>query len=247
MGSRSERAQALRHFAGQIGAFQERTLIGIDRLRSALIDAAIDEEDRAMFGPEFEGASGVLAEAVGVTFEDQRRRLAALADALDALGMDHGPSRDDDAGGGARSGPAANETPEGARRAGNGYTGETILHRRDAFEVWSFAGIDPASIDWGADPDFAQKYGSERWKGRVADDYRALMAITPALLAQCRQSGTGDVAPDLALARDAYFGGDRIRLEVDANGRIGVVNGRHRLMAAIECGASIPVSVWRAK
>jgi hypothetical protein len=247
MGSRSERAQSLRQFAGQLSAFQDRTLIRIDRLRSELIDAAIDDEDRAMFSPEFEGASGVLAQALCVAFEDQRRRLAALADALDALGAGHCSSGDDDARCGARSGPATNTWPESARPTGNGYTGETILHRNDAFEVWSFAGIDPASIDWGADPDFAQKFDSERWKGLVADDYRALMAKTPALLAQCRLSGTSAVAPDLARARDAYFGGDRIRLEVDANGKVGVVNGRHRLMAAIECGASIPVSVGRAR
>jgi hypothetical protein len=73
-----------------------------------------------------------------------------------------------------------------------------------------------------------------------------LTALAPTLLAHCRVTGPDDVPAELALARDAYFGTEHVRLEVADDGRISVGAGRHRLMAAIEAGASIPVTVWRA-
>jgi hypothetical protein len=235
--SRRERAEALRLFAGRIRTFQDEALIGLERLRSDLSYTNIDEEDRATFSPEFESAASVLTEVLELTFEAQRIRLSALADGLDVLDSDAVlPS----------FGSAASRHPQRAHAIGSGFTGETIHHGKEAFDVWSFAGPDPACIDWGADAHFPEKFNTERWKGREADDYRELMKKTPTLLAQCRASGTVNVTGELALARDAYFGSDRVRLEVAADGKVSVVNGRHRVMAAIECGASIPVSVWRA-
>ena len=244
MASRRERADALRQFTVQLRAFQDQTLIGLQRLRLDLIYAGIDEEDRATYSPEFESAACVLTTALEVTFEAQRLRLGALAQALDTLNSDADPSGKSGPASGAPSGSATNAR---THAIGGGFTGETIEHGKETFDVWSFVDLDPTCIDWGADADFPQKFSTEMWKGRNADDYRELMRKTPALLAQCRTSGTGGVAEDLALARDAYFGSDRVRLEIGVDGRVLVVNGRHRVMAAIECGASIPVSAWRAK
>lgn len=238
MASRRERADALRQFAGRMRTFQDETLIGLERLRLDLSYADIDEEDRETFSPEFESAASVLTEVLELTFEAQRIRLCALAHGLDVLGSDAVPPS---------SGSATSRRPRSAPAIGSGFTGETIQHGNEAFEMWSFAGLDPACIDWGADAHFPEKFNTERWKGRKADDYRELMEKTPTLLAQCRASGTVNVTGELALARDAYFGSDRVRLEIAADGKVSVVNGRHRLMAAIEYGASIPVSVWRAK
>jgi len=92
MASRSERASALRRFAGQLRAFQDETLLGLQRLRFELVGAEIDEEDRATFVPEFESSAGVLAEALGVAFEAQRERLKSLAQVLDSLVLDGVPS-----------------------------------------------------------------------------------------------------------------------------------------------------------
>jgi hypothetical protein len=247
MASRKERADALRQFTVRLRAFQDQTWIGLQRLQLDLIYADFDEEDRATFSPEFESAASVLTTALEVTLEAQRVRLGALAGALDALGLEADPPEKSGPARGAPSDSATNAPPARTNAIGGGYTGETIQHGKETFDVWSFAGLDPASIDWGADADFPQKFSTEKWKGRNADDYRELMRKTPALLAQCRTSGTADVAGDLALARDAYFGDDRVRLEIGVDGRISIVNGRHRVMAAIECGASIPVSTWRAK
>lgn len=246
MASRRERADALRQFTVQLRAFQDQTLIGLQRLRLELIYAGIDEEDRATYSPEFESAACVLTTVLEVTFEAQRVRLGALAQALDTLSSEADPSGKSRPANGAPSGSATNALPARTHAIAGGFTGETIEHGKETFDMWSFADLDPACINWGADADFPQKFSTETWKGRNADDYRELMRKTPALLAQCRTSGTAGVAEDLALARDAYFGSDQVRLEIGADGRVSVVNGRHRVMAAIECGASIPVSVWRA-
>jgi len=247
LASRRERAGALRQFAGQLHAFQDRTLIGLQRLRLDLSDAYIDDEDRATFTTEFESAAEVLREALAVTFEEQRSRLAALAQALDSLGPEGDASCATGTGFVTSSSFRANLQRAKLNPAGSGYTGETINHGKEVFEVWSFAGLGPESVDWGADADFKNTFGTQSWKGRSADDYRELMAKTPALLVQCRTSGTTEVPSALALARDAYFGNDRVRLEIDNEGRVSIVNGRHRVMAAIECGATIPVSAWRAR
>lgn len=128
-----------------------------------------------------------------------------------------------------------------------GPTGEVITRRGQAFEVWSFAGMDPASIDWGADSDFPSKFGSESWKGHSPDDYRALTGAVSALLDACRAGSPDDVPDHLGGPRDSYFGTEPVRLELPKGGGVFIVNGRHRVMAAIEAGASIPVSVWRAE
>lgn len=245
MASRRERADALRQFASRLHAFQDETLIGLQRLRLDLLYADMDEEDRATCSSDFENAAGVLTETLRVTFATQRVRLDVLAQALDTLGSDGWPSREPAVGRG-ELGFANNAPPARTQAISGGYTGETIQHRKETFEIWSFAGIDPAGIDWGADADFPQKFRAETWKGRTADDYRELMTKTPALLEQCRTSGTEDVAADLVSARDAYFGNDRIHLEI-VDGRVSIANGRHRVMAAIESGQSIPVTTSRAK
>lgn len=125
-------------------------------------------------------------------------------------------------------------------------TGEIITRGGQAFEVWSFACVDPTSIDWGADPDFPSKFGSETWKGHSPDDYRSLTQEVSALLDACRAGGPDEVPQALGRPRDSYFGTEPVRLEMPKSGGLFIANGRHRVMAAIEAGASIPVSVWRA-
>lgn len=128
---------------------------------------------------------------------------------------------------------------------GSGPTGEVFSRRGQEFQVWSFAGVDPASIDWGADQDFPSKFGKENWKGHTPDDYRRLMREAPAMLAAARASGPDDVPESMGITRDGLFGSDAIKIEVGPSGRISVTNGRHRIMAAIEAGAAIPVIVTR--
>jgi hypothetical protein len=241
MASRSERANALRQFAGAFRAFHHQVFTALERLRGDLAHAEIDEEDRAICSRELESGADNLTNALAVMMV-QCVRIEALAQALDDMGMERGSSRERESWRGSIEAPmATRKVPAG------GFTGETIPHGNDVFEVWSLAGIDPARITWSGDAGFPQKYYVEQWKGRSADDYRELVRMTAALLEQCRAFGTAGVANDLRLARDAYFGTDRIRLEIGANGQIVIANGRHRVMAAIEAGASIPVSVWRAE
>jgi hypothetical protein len=245
MASRKDRADALRRFSEQIRAFQDQTLIALERLRLDLIYANIDEEDRSSYSPELEQSASVLTEALQVMFESQQERIDALARALDAVGLearfslDTLPAR--------LPGNSAVPTPgQSTEQTGRGYTGETIRHAKETFEVWSFAGFDPALIDWG-DPAFPQKFSTEVWKGHTADDYRELTRQARSLLGECRASGTTEVPGDLGTVRDAYFGMDHIHLQIGHDGKVSVANGRHRLMAAIECGLSVPVTVERAK
>jgi hypothetical protein len=245
MASRKDRADALRRFSEQIRDFHDKTLIALERLRLDLIYANLDDEDRASYSPELEQSASILTEALEVMSGSQRERIDGLAQALDAVGSEARSSLDSFPAKLPRNSPipAAGQSME---QTGAGYTGETISHAKETFEVWSFAGFDPALIDWG-DPTFPQKFNTEVWKGHTADDYRELTRQAPSLLWECRVSGTTEVRDALGTVRDAYFGMDHIHLQIGHDDKVSVANGRHRLMAAIECGLSVPVTVERAK
>lgn len=85
MGSRTDRAAALRRYAGRLDADLSLVRASLARLRLELRLADIDEEDRAAFEHDFEGAASALDEVIEGAFDAQAGRLFALAEGLDAL------------------------------------------------------------------------------------------------------------------------------------------------------------------
>lgn len=245
MASRNERAGAIRSLAGRTGDLGVHVLTELDRLRFTLDQSEFDAEDLAAYWPEFEDAAGALARVVSENFEVQRARLIALAEALEGAGLAGVAVPTVGSGRHATVNAAGPVLPAAVPATSGRFTGEIIPHRGHNFEVWSFAGVDPTTLDWGVDPNFPQHFEADVWKGHPASDYRNLTAQAPALLSSCRASGPGEIQGDLGFVRDAYFGSEPVRLSVTTEGKIHITGGRHRLMAAIEVGASIPVSVTR--
>lgn len=90
MSSKSERAEAARHFARSLVAFCEETDDGLRRLASQVEEMhgsdQLDDEDYAAYSPEFSDSMSNLRRVLAEFSEDQASRLQALASKIEEAG-----------------------------------------------------------------------------------------------------------------------------------------------------------------
>lgn len=83
MASRADRASALRGFASRLDKKFSKVKVDLIKLGLELGQLDMDEEDRAAYEHDFEGAAAVLRGAIDGAFETQRGKLLVLADSLE--------------------------------------------------------------------------------------------------------------------------------------------------------------------
>lgn len=113
---------------------------------------------------------------------------------------------------------------------------------REQLVVFDVRGLSVEDFDW-VDPEFVATFETKKWHTFDAANYHMLARGLPAVL-QAMDQGIDPATLSSQEARssyDAFFGGEPIKLDRPPSGRIGVTNGRHRLLACLLAGVSPPV------
>lgn len=124
-------------------------------------------------------------------------------------------------------------------------TGRKLASRNGSLRLWSFRDVDASQLDWGVDQDFPERFDTHSHHGNQgAAPYRSLVSGWVSLFDRTR----GEVAEpgwgtNERASYDAFVAGEPVVITINSNGKIHVDAGRHRTMAAIEAGATIPVKV----
>lgn len=129
-----------------------------------------------------------------------------------------------------------------------GPTGETVSSRTGLqLEYWSFAGARGEDFDWQGE-DFPAAFASDVHHGNTPDVYRGWVRLAFEVARRVAAGGWEAVAadPSACQVRDVFLGSEPPRLIIPAGGSRPIVGARHRVMAAIEAGATIPVLVERS-
>lgn len=141
--------------------------------------------------------------------------------------------------------PPSTSTPKPAS-ARWGPTGTTVSSRAgQPLELWSFAGASPGDFDWG-DEAFPTAFETESHHGNTADVYRRWVSAAANVVGQVREQGWDAVSGDEARqVRDVFMGSEPPRIVLRGDGSKPVVESRHRVLAAVKQGVTIPVHVVR--
>jgi hypothetical protein len=126
-----------------------------------------------------------------------------------------------------------------------GSIGETVVSREGKrLELWSFSGVTPQAFDWGA-PSFPAEFEAQSHHGNTAEDYRRWAREAGDVVKQVRAGGWDSVDGANRQVRDVFLGSEPVRVIIPKDGSMPVVESRHRVLAAIQTRATIPVEVVR--
>lgn len=118
----------------------------------------------------------------------------------------------------------------------------SVRGRAGELALVSFAGVRPEDVDWASGNDFPARFPGDVHHGNDATQYRAWTAAAGRVVAAVR--GGHEVTEADRNARDVYLGSEPVRLVMQKNGRYRAET-QHRVMAAIEAQATIPVRIER--
>jgi hypothetical protein len=127
-----------------------------------------------------------------------------------------------------------------------GPTGAAVASRDGrVLELWSFVGASASDFDWG-DETFPTTFETQPHHGNTADVYRRWVGAAASVVEQVQEHGWDSVRrEDARQVRDVFLGSEPPRIVLRADGSKPVVESRHRVLAAIQQGAAIPVLVVR--
>ena len=106
------------------------------------------------------------------------------------------------------------------------------------------SGLSVDDIKWG-DLDFGKTFKSETHHGYTGRDYLEFASHLPEVLEHVKEGGDIDDWPSGSAERachSAFFRKQVIRLDRTPDGKIEVIEGRHRLYACLQLGIDPPVS-----
>lgn len=119
--------------------------------------------------------------------------------------------------------------------------------RKGLMQMMSASGLRKAQIDWG-EPTFERTFHGQSHHGYTAQDYLNLAGQLPKVITAIEQGSEGAEYPHGSAERrvyDAFWGSSAIELLRLPDGRIEVIEGRHRLFACLELGIDPPVHFRR--
>ena len=146
-----------------------------------------------------------------------------------------------------RSAASHAEPPRSADEKHVGLTQETIKGRNGPLHLWAFGECTPDDFQWS--DDFPQRFDEDVHHSYTSDDYRRWARLAPEVVERIRTDGDAGLQGDRAAeqVRDVFLGSEPVRIIVRPGQKPEVDGGRHRIMAAIETGVTIPVQIVRGR
>lgn len=145
-----------------------------------------------------------------------------------------------------RSTPGQSSGSRSFSAGGSGPTGKKVAAKYGrSLDLWTFAGSTRDSFDWGGDASFPSAFSrGATHHGNRPEIYRDWVRRLPEVLRRTA-GGLDAVEGDDAAkqVRDVFLGDSPVRIIVRKGRRPEVDSGRHRVMAAIEAGATLPVEI----
>jgi len=137
------------------------------------------------------------------------------------------------------SSQSPSSSPEGSRPL-DGVTND----QGHSLTLLPVSNLSAEDIEWG-DSNFERTFRSETHHGYTGRDYLEFVSHLPEVLERVKEGGDIDDWPSGSTERachSAFFRKQVIRLDRTPDGKIEVIEGRHRLYACLQLGIDPPVS-----
>lgn len=240
--------EELRRIARQQRAFMERLRDRHDRLLamlSRLNDSWRDQQFKE-FAEEVTHDLNQLREAAS-QIEMMAGRIEQLALPLEdylSEGLDSGVSEVQYKSGDELSSPPP--PPPAGKSSGskNNPLNDVTSDQEHSLTLLSVADLSMEDIEWGR-PDFENTFKTETHHGYTGEDYLEFVSHLPEVIEHVKEGGNLDAWSSGSTKRachSAFFRKQVIRLDRTPEGKIDVIEGRHRLYACLQRGIDPPVS-----